>query len=125
MGFTCSSATTSPGSSLVVYEVHLSLAESSLPILIGMTADANLITVEKEEVLLVSNRAINVDRSNGTYNVNLIVGDSVEEVPVTLGLRDNQFTQITSGLNTGDQLQIGSSVPKLEFGPGSGRGPGN
>jgi HlyD family secretion protein len=118
---------TVPGSALVIYEVHLGLADSDLPILIGMTADADLVTAEKEDILLVPNQAINADRSNGTYSVNVVVGDEIEEVPVTIGLRDGRYTQITSGLNAGDELFIGSASPVFEFGsgpPGGGGGGG-
>ena len=119
---------TLPGSALVIYEVHLGLGDSDLPILIGMTADANLVTAEKEEILLVPNQAINADRSNGTYSVNVMVGEEVREVPVTIGLRDARFTQITSGLNAGDELLVGGdSSPVFEFGsgpPGGGGGGG-
>jgi HlyD family secretion protein len=119
---------TLPGSALVIYEVHLGLGDSDLPILIGMTADANLVTAEKEEILLVPNQAINADRSNGTYSVNVMVGEEVREVPVTVGLRDARFTQITSGLNAGDELLVGGdSSPVFEFGsgpPGGGGGGG-
>ena len=117
-------AKTSPGSSLVVYEVHLGLGETDLPVRVGMTADADLTTSEIAGVLLVPNRAIDVDRTNGTYSVMLVVGESVEEVPVTIGLRDSQYTQITSGLNEGDELMVGNASPVQDFGPGSEDGGG-
>ena len=113
------SALTQPGSSLVIYEVHLGLDDTDLPILIGMTANAQLITAEKENVLLVPNQAINADRSTGTFSVNLKVGDTVEEVPVTLGLRDNRNTEIRSGLQEGDVLVVGNIAPRAQFGPPS------
>lgn len=115
-------AKNSLGSGLVVYEVHLPLQKVSLPVRTGMTADANLITAEITDVLLVPNQAIDVDRTNGSYSVMLIVGDSVEQVPVMIGLRDNQFTQIKSGLSAGDELAVGNTIPLAEFGPG-GEGP--
>lgn len=115
-------AKNSLGSGLVVYEVHLPLQEVSLPVRTGMTADANLITAEITDVLLVPNQAIDVDRTNGSYSVMLVVGDSVEQVPVMIGLRDNQFTQIKSGLSAGDELAVGNTIPLAEFGPG-GEGP--
>jgi multidrug efflux pump subunit AcrA (membrane-fusion protein) len=84
-----------------------------------MTANANLITAEKNNVLLVPNQAINADRSTGSFTVNLKVGDTVEEVPVTIGLRDNRNTEITSGLQEGDVLVIGNVAPRAQFGPPS------
>ncbi|PID85278.1 MAG: hypothetical protein CSB13_08840 [Chloroflexi bacterium] len=111
------SAITQPGSSLVTYEVHLSLSDTELPILIGMTANANLITAEKSDILLVPNKAINANRSTGTFSVNLKIDDTIEEVPVVIGLRDNQNTEILDGINEGDVLVVGNIIPRAQFGP--------
>ena len=104
-------ATTAPDSALITYDVHLSLAQTDLPVRVGMTANANLITAQRENVLLVPNRAVNVDRQSGTYSVNLVVGDNTQEVSVTIGLRDGQYTQILDGLQAGDSLLITNSAP--------------
>jgi len=109
-------------SGLVVYEVHLSLSETELPLLVGMTANANLLTAEHLDVLLVANAAIHVDREAGTFSVNRLVGDDsdLEEVEVTIGLRDSRYTQITGGLIEGDRLFLGEAQPVQSFGPGAG-----
>lgn len=94
----------------VTYQVHLNLA-SELPVRVGMTANARLITSQRDDVLLLPNRAITADRQAGKYYVNLVQGEgdseTVEKVEVTTGLRDNQYTQILDGLNEGDQVRIG------------------
>jgi HlyD family secretion protein len=118
------SANTNAATALVSYEVHLSLADTELPVLVGMTANADLVTAEREDVLLLANQAINVDRSTGTYTVNLVTTDAdgnrtITEVEVTIGLRDGDYTQITSGLQPGDEVVIGFVAPVFEFGPGS------
>lgn len=112
------SASTQPGSALVIYEVHLSLAETDLPLRVGMTANANLVTSETRNVLLAPSQAINANRESGIYTVNLLVGEEVETTPVTIGLRDNRYTEIKSGLQAGDQLLISNSAPVGNlFGP--------
>lgn len=116
---------------VVSYEVFLSLGETDLPVLVGMTANADLLTKNLENILLVPNEAINVDRSKGTYSVNLVTTDaegkpSTEIVEVTIGLRDNNNTQIISGLNEGDELRVGTNSARFDFGPdedGQGGGP--
>ncbi len=124
------SATANAGSALVTYEVRLDLGETDLPVRIGMTANANLITGERDDVLLAPNAAINADRSAGTFSVNLVRTDAagnqtVETVEVTIGMRDADNTQITSGLQEGDQLMIGNVTPVFEFGrPDDESGPG-
>lgn len=123
------SGKTSASSALVSYEVHLSLGRTDLPVRVGMTANADLITGERKGVLLLPNAAINADRSAGTYSVNLVQTDangvqSFESVPVTIGLRDGDYTQITSGLAEGDQVLIGNELPVVRFGPPDGNGGG-
>jgi multidrug efflux pump subunit AcrA (membrane-fusion protein) len=84
-----------------------------------MTANADLITSERDNVLLVANRAITADRSAGKYYVHRLNGDTVEEVEVTIGLRDSVHTEITSGLQRGDQLVMNYVEDDFPFGPES------
>jgi HlyD family secretion protein len=117
---------------LVTYDVHLALNDSDLPILVGMTANADLITNVGEDVLLVPNAAITADRENGTYTVNLVRTEedgnkTVLPVEVTIGLKDKDHTQVISGLVEGDVVILGTfEAPTLRFGPGGGGdgGPG-
>jgi HlyD family secretion protein len=116
------SAQTSAGSALITYDVYLSLGTADLPVRVGMTADANLVTAAFSDTLLVPNRAINADREKGTYSVHLVVGEEIRDVTVTIGARDDQNTQITSGLNAGDAILIGDNLPTESFEPGPGNG---
>jgi HlyD family secretion protein len=110
-------------SGVVNYQVYLSMGETDLPVLVGMTANADLLTQNFENVLLVPNEAINADRSKGRFWVNRVTTDAdgnetIEEVDVVIGLRDGRNTQILSGLNEGDVLIVGNAAPRVEFGPG-------
>ncbi|MBP8948711.1 MAG: hypothetical protein KBG73_07700, partial [Candidatus Promineofilum sp.] len=58
----------------------------------------------------------------GTYSVNRVTtaadgAETIESVPVTIGLRDNRYTQITGGLAEGDVVQVGNALPVQSFGP--------
>lgn len=117
--------------SIATYPVHLSLSQTDLPVRVDMTADARLLTSRREDVLLVPNRAITADREEGTFYVNLVENgpegeETVRQVEVTIGLRDDQYTQITSGLSEGDKVRIGTlALPdenpfEEEGGPGDG-----
>jgi multidrug efflux pump subunit AcrA (membrane-fusion protein) len=113
----------SDSSAVVNFTVYLSIGETDLPVLTGMTANANLITQDLSDVLLVPNAAIQVDREQGRFTVNRVLLDendveTFEEVEVTIGLRDGRYTQILSGINEGDELLIGNAVPVFQFGPG-------
>jgi HlyD family secretion protein len=100
---------------IVTYQVHLRIEAGNLPLRAGMTANAELVTAQREGVLLVPNRAITADRGTGTYTVNRLEGDAVSEVQVTIGLRDNLYTEIRGGLAEGDQLVIGEYEEVLDF----------
>jgi HlyD family secretion protein len=89
---------------IVTFEVHLAFDAEDLPVLTGMTANAELTTVEQTDVLLVPNQAIISDRETNTYYVNRVDGDSLTKVEVTIGLRDTRYTEVTSGLEKGDQV---------------------
>lgn len=117
------SATETAGSTLVTYAVYLSLTDTERPVRVGMTANASLETARRDDVLLAPNAAIQADRSNGTYSVTLVERDAAgnptyETVPVTIGLRDNRYTQIVSGVAEGDELLIGTIEADSPFGPG-------
>ncbi len=100
---------------IVTYQVRLRVDVGELPIRSGMTANAELVTAQRENVLLVPNRAITADRQAGKYYVNLVEGDTVVKTEVTIGLRDKNYTEITSGLAEGDQLVIGEVKEVLDF----------
>lgn len=94
-------------SQVVVYKVHLSLDALDLPVRVGMTASADLITNRRENVLLVPNRAIAADRDAGVYYVYRIKGEGIEKVEIAAGLRDDVYTEVVAGLEEGDLVAIG------------------
>jgi HlyD family secretion protein len=103
----------------VTYEVNLRYnVDDELPVLLGLTGNANLITAQREDVLLVTNQAIRPDRAAGKFYVDVQTADgSFQETEVTIGLRDDQNTQITGGLTEGDVVRLISSQPTINFGP--------
>jgi HlyD family secretion protein len=121
------SATTDQ-SALVSYAVHLTLAEATRPVRAGMTANATLLTAQREDVLLLPSQAIISDRQAGRYYVDLVVdgtqqtaggdaandggtGVAVERVEVTIGMRDDENTQILEGLQEGDRVRMRTAAP--------------
>lgn len=119
---------TNDGSAVISYRVYVSLGETDLPVLVGMTANADLLTDNLEDVLLVPNEAINADRNTGRFTVNKVVTDAdgnagYEEVEVSLGLRDGRNTQILDGLEAGEKLLVGNLPPTFQFGPDGDGGP--
>ena len=116
-------------SAIASFRVRLALPETDLPVRGGMTADASLQTAGREDVLLVPNRAIIADREAGVYYVNVVEsgpdGETLRRMEVTIGLRDNRYTEITAGLAEGDRVRIGPIVePSNLFEPGTPQGGG-
>jgi HlyD family secretion protein len=118
---------TDSSSGVVSYKVHLALARTDLPVRVGMTANADLVTAQRENVLLVPNAAITADREAGTFSVNLVSTGpdgrrTVTPVEVSVGLRDSDYTQITAGLEQGDEVLLGQlrASTEQDFRPGQG-----
>lgn len=105
---------------IVTYQVHIRLFAGDLPIRAGMTANADLITAQRENVLLVPNRAITIDRDADKYYVYQMKGEEVIKTEIAVGLRDSSHTEVTGGLQEGDQVIIDYERQGLLFGPGHG-----
>ena len=93
---------------ITVYQVPVSLeGAEALPLLVGMTANVEIQVGQVEDALLVPTMALQT--LNGMYQV--LVPDTDPEsaavaVPVEVGLSDGVYTQITRGLNAGDQVVV-------------------
>jgi HlyD family secretion protein len=104
---------------IVAFEVHLDIDAAGLPVLTGMTANADLMAEGRTDVLLVPNRAIIADRQAGKYYVNRVDGDALTRTEVTIGLRDSRYTEITQGLEAGARVSTQETETSgLDFGQG-------
>jgi HlyD family secretion protein len=109
----------SASSEIVTYEVHIRLATPDLPLRTGMTANAQLVTMARSDVLLVPNRAITVDRQAAKYYVYQVDGQDLRKTEVTIGLRDSEYTEVRSGLAKGDRVALNYEESGFPFGPPS------
>lgn len=74
----------------------------------GMTADIDILTVQKKDVMAIPQRSV-ITR-NGDKIVRILVGDAVKEVKVKIGLRGSAGEiEITEGLSEGDKAIISLS----------------
>jgi multidrug efflux pump subunit AcrA (membrane-fusion protein) len=72
-----------------------------------MTANASITVEEMEDAIIVPNWAVRLDRETGQAFVNRLRPDNlIEEVIVTTGLRNDQFSQVLSGLQEGDIVVV-------------------
>jgi HlyD family secretion protein len=95
-------------SGVVTYLVTINIDESQTADLKpGMSASAAITVEEIDDVLVVPNWAIRLNRDTGEAFVLLKQADgTIEEVVVETGLRNEQFSEITSGLSAGDVVVL-------------------
>lgn len=99
------------GNTIVTYEVTITLDPSGQPLnlLTGMTATAAIQTRQLKDVVVVPNRAIQIDRagSESVVFVEKLDGQGqTTRVEVELGSRNGSVTEVVAGLKEGDQVVI-------------------
>ncbi|BEL08011.1 efflux RND transporter periplasmic adaptor subunit [Actinoplanes sichuanensis] len=95
-------AGTSDGT-LVRYGVLLSFADSPSDLLVGQSAQVQVRTGEVADALRVPSTAVH-DVSGGSGTVLVRAANRSEERVVAVGLRGDRYTEITGGLEQGDQV---------------------
>ena len=110
---------------VMVYAVPLSLTGAEkLALRVGMTANVEIRVEQVTDALLVPTIALL--QFNGLYQVlvpnTTDPNGAAEAVPVAIGLSDGTYTQITQGLNAGDQVLVEVSTSSSDetqmMGPG-------
>ncbi|HTP10003.1 MAG TPA: efflux RND transporter periplasmic adaptor subunit, partial [Anaerolineae bacterium] len=91
---------------VVTYKVIIGLDKTDQPVRGGMSANADVITDVRDNVLIVPNWTIRIDRQTGKSYVYVQRGDKVEEIEIVTGLRNAEQSEVTSGLNEGDVLVV-------------------
>jgi HlyD family secretion protein len=98
---------------VVNYVVTVSLSSNqAVPLKLGMTADANILIANRENVLILSNRAIRA-AGNSRYVTILNEDKTTQEIEVKTGMANEQETEIVSGLREG-QVAI---IPLVQQNP--------
>ena len=87
---------------VIYYKVKINFDGKGKDVKSGMTANANITTAKKDDVLIMPSRAVIEKNGSGKF-ARLLVAEQIKEVPVTIGLRgDDGLVEILSGLNEGD-----------------------
>ncbi len=96
-------------SGIVAYEVTIALDSDDSRLLPGLTADATIETDRLENVVVVPNRAVSIDRGSGkpvAYVEKVDEQGNPVRVEIELGLRNETMSQVLAGLDEGDQIVI-------------------
>ncbi|MBI5072166.1 efflux RND transporter periplasmic adaptor subunit [Candidatus Falkowbacteria bacterium] len=95
---------------VVYYKVKVEIEETTYEIKSGMTANCDILTDHRENVLTMPARALQDE--NGRQFVRILVNGKPMERDVTVGLRgDEGEIEVNSGLNTGDKVIILEKKP--------------
>lgn len=101
---------------IISYNVKVTLDASDPRIRVGMTADASVVVEKRENVLIVPNLYIRLDRDLDKAFVNLVQPDGkLAEVEVKLGLQGQDSSEILSGLKPGDQIAVDLSSDRISI----------
>ncbi len=107
---------------LVTYIARVELDPTAEPIRVGMSATARIIVQELGDVLRVRNRFIRIDRATGEAFVTVQDGNGAfREVLVVLGQRNDDYSEIISGLQVGERIVLvprGTVIPGISGGAG-------
>jgi HlyD family secretion protein len=85
---------------IVTYEVRVEIASTEVSIKPDMTTSATVVVEEKENVLLIPNRAIR--REGDVEYVEVLAGTEVRRVAIATGASNDAVTEVTAGLEQGD-----------------------
>jgi HlyD family secretion protein len=106
--------TTSTGG--VSYKVRIDIDPTAALLRAGMSATATILANTRTGVLLVPNRAVQIERDSGQTFVERLADGVPQKVEVRLGLRTEQQSEVRDGLAEGNQVIIRnrSSLEKLQ-----------
>lgn len=110
-------------SGTVNYYVTIVLNETDPRLKDGQTAQADVLTKTVENVLRVPGAAVRQDGGGSVVNVPGPDGQPTP-VPVTTGLQGDQYTEITSGLQDGQDVVLPQATVTATGGSGGNRGGG-
>ena len=91
----------------MAYPVTILIDDQTTPFKIGMNVNATIETSRLEDVVVIENRAVQLDRETGQAFVEkLMPNDEVQRTEIVLGERGLDVTQVLSGLEADDKVVI-------------------
>jgi HlyD family secretion protein len=100
---------------VVSYGVTIETDPEGMPLRGGMTVNAEIVTDQREDVLLVPNRAVWIDAVDGQPFVEREQAEDIVRVNIEQGLANDEFSEVLSGLNEGDVLVVRSASVRERF----------
>jgi HlyD family secretion protein len=108
---------------VVTYPISIGV-ETRDPLPSGLTASASIVIDQKDDVVLVPNRAVRTQGRSKTVEV--ITGETKNGQPVRetrqvqIGMSNEQVSEVLAGLNEGDRVVIPTTTTAAARAPGLG-----
>lgn len=100
---------------VIVYNVYLRMSDADKNIRPGMNIDAEIVTKKVESVISVPNSAIKPYAGGRAVRIpDKKSKNGYKFIPVVIGIRGNERTEIIEGLNTGDTVITSLSNEQLK-----------
>jgi len=104
------------GAGVVTYLVTINIDPEGVTLRPGMTANASIVVEQIDDVLMIPNWAIRLNKeTGGAFVFKLKEDGTVEEITVETGLRNEQFSQVLSGLQIGDVIVVTNEREGFNF----------
>lgn len=87
---------------VVSYRVSIHLGPTPAPLRVGMTANVDIVTEERTDILLVPNRFVRIERTTGQTYVEKLIAGAVQSVEIQTGQRDEFYSEVMAGLEEDD-----------------------
>ncbi len=104
-------------SGVMTYLVQMTLGQTDARLRSGLTATASVTVQRKDNVIMVPNRAIRVNRN--VRSVLVSSNGTTVEKQVTVGMSNDTSTEITAGLSEGEQVVIVTTATNQPLAGGS------
>ncbi len=100
-------ASVAEGGGVVAYVVTIAIEPGDAPLRAGMSADAAITTDRRDNVLIIPNRLIQIDRDNDKLYVEKLLEDGeIARVEIKIGMRNEQYSEVVDGLEEGDKIVL-------------------
>ena len=111
------SPTSASAGGVVTYLVTINIiTDDGVTLRPGMSANASIVVEEIDDVLIVPNWAVRLDRETGNAFVLQKMADgTTAETIVETGLRNEQFSEVLSGLQAGDVVVVTTEREAFSF----------
>ena len=111
------------GNTIVTYRVTIAIDPTGVQLRPSLTAAVSITTDEARDVVILPNRVIRLDRQTGQPYVEVIEDGLPQRRDIFIGLRNEQFSEIVSGIEIGDELAVrrtdtGDVIRQQMFGGG-------